>query len=422
MRGNQKDLRTTGFFHGSQGIPAETGIGEITAAFEAESSRVREASVETEKRAEAEASGLENARALNEAEWEILRARAGENIPNRFIPLVFLGLTASAAVADVVLLAPMADALAIADQAHQVYAAIAFVTVGGMSIEGLRALLNRTLNPDMRVAPEAKLGMGLRLGSAFLVFLCLAITLFSIGMWRAEVLRYGNESGWLANLLRACGPLTSTMIVSFNLGLAVVTAFFSHWFEKLVFAGAWHRAKRNLKTIPERIAKTRKRIEAIRKRLEHRLDAIAAKREKWAQAYLQHYADGRANGTLQFPMSLIWLKVGVALLFAFIALVYATRPFDLDDVTRWLTVVPGAVSVAGFVGYHAYLSRLFPTPTQIYRWRVTHRGPQSIADKFTRDLSLSINPAPPSGGEIALPPSDAVAPAPVRAVNGIHSN
>lgn len=425
MRGMQKDLRTTGFVHGSQATPAETGIGEIRAVFEAEMCRIREAAVDAEKHAEAELLALEKARVLNEAEWEIHKERAGDKIPNRLIPLIFLVLTAAAAFADVGLLSPMVDAMGIPDPTHQVLIAISFVIVGGLLIEGLLALLNRTFNPDRTGAPETKLGMGLRFGAALVVFLAVSITLFTIGMWRAEVLKYGNESGWLANLLRACGPLTSTMIVAFNIGLALMTAFFSHWYEKLVFALAWHRAKRNLKAIPKLIAKAQKRVESIRKRLEHRLEALSKKRDKWVQAYLQHYGDGRTNGTVLFPMLGLWLKVGVTFLLVFIVLVYATMPVEdqLSDLVRWLTIVLGSTAIAGIVGYRAYMSRLFPSPRQIFRQRATHYGRQTVTDEFTREISLSLNATPAPVSDKALPSGESsVTSTSVRAVNGIHSN
>jgi hypothetical protein len=336
-----------------------------------------------------------------------LRAEAGEKIPNRLVPAAFIAVTVAAAVADVVLLAPMVDAMGIPDPTHQLFVAISFVAIGGMLIEGVRALLERAFNVQTEDVPAGKRRAAFRLAAAAAV-LALAVTaLFAIGLWRAEVLKHGgDENGWLADLLRDSGPLTSTMIVSFNIGLAVVTAFFSHWWERLVFAIAWHRAKSRLNSVPRRLAREKKRVEAILKRLESRLSAVAGKRNRCIQTYLQHYADGRQNGARPFPLLGLWLKAGVTLLFAFLLLVYATLPFEerLNGTVRWLTVVFGSVAVAGLVGYRTYLARLFPSPHQLAQQRAVHYGRQTVTEEHARAASLSLAAAPPRHGEKSSAP------------------
>jgi hypothetical protein len=207
---NARTVRAVGFFHGSQGVPSETGIGEITADFEIVSSALRERAAAAEKAAEARVLAQERAERLNQEDWNRLRAEAGEKIPNRLVPAAFIAVTVAAAVADVVLLAPMVDAMGIPDPTHQLFVAISFVAIGGMLIEGVRALLERAFNVQTKDVPAGKRRAAFRLAAAAAV-LALAVTaLFAIGLWRAEVLKHGGgENGWLADLLRAKSRLNS---------------------------------------------------------------------------------------------------------------------------------------------------------------------------------------------------------------------
>ena len=344
---NIRNVEHEGFYHSSQGAPAENSLSEIDGHFNEQQAELRSRSAGPIKEHEAKLEQFRKLLPAAEARQQAVVGRLGNEAPEFFIPILMLVVGIFTMLAETVMLAPIFDAMGIADPLEQRIAAFAIGSVGAVIFHfGLESeRLSRTMSLLARV-----------LSAATLIFL------IALGLARGRQAAFAGQldNSPLSQFLNAYPVLTSIVFVFvtalFPLAAAVTFNYALRNLHDWREISSAHRAARIL---PQQLAVAQKKLEAEREKLTHDLKAIDENRKKYRQEYLVQHERGACIGGVQQPMWMVWLKATACAAVALIGcgLLFGLSPFTL--------LIPATVFLISWIYF--YQTRKHPTPAQFYK-------------------------------------------------------
>ena len=398
-----RDLKTKlieaeAFQAGTQGVDAAAQLGELEAGFSGLKQRVIQESTDRIKRLEALISNLK--RRIEEAQdhWSDLQMRSDGMPPPVVLPLTVVALAVLVVAGEAVFLAPVTDALGIADQTAQ----LIFATVIVVVTSGLVEITKHQLLAHAGPAEEGRAGAGgapegrfaRRLKVVTLVLLsALSLTLvFFLGSWRAEQMIFAaslQHSGAWKRFMSGSPELTRAVVVLLTTGLPLFVAVVFDWgLGGLRLAWEWRKARRQCHGFARGLDRAQKRLEAEEEARESRMAELDEKCREWKSSYEHHHALGKQIGAWKTPLWRVVLKIA-AVVCVIAAACFILDPYISDYIAsggvRLLLYALLCMGLGGLYAAHAVRAWDRPNAKQLFKQRATiWREPPHAAAPHTR--------------------------------------
>ncbi|MDQ3743327.1 MAG: hypothetical protein M3444_02980 [Acidobacteriota bacterium] len=378
-----KQIEAEAFQAGTQGVEATAQLSELEAGFSGLKQRVIQESTDRVKRLEALIANLK--RRLEEAQdhWSDLQMRSDGMPPPVMLPLVVVALALLVVTGEAVFLAPVTDALGIADPTAQlIFAAVIVVVTSGLVEIAKLQLMSHAEPTDQQagtgVAPAGRFARCLKI--VLLVLLsALSLTLvFFLGSWRAEQMIFAaslQHSGAWKRFMSDNPELTRAVVVLLTTGLPVFVAVVFDWgLSGLRFAWEWRKARHQCHSFARQLDRAQKRLEAEEVSRDSRLAELDEKCKEWKSSYEHHHALGKQIGARRLPLWRVLLKI------AAVVCVIGTACFILDpfvsgyvdsERARLLLYALLTLGLGGLYAAHAVRAWERPNAKQIFKQRAT---------------------------------------------------
>jgi hypothetical protein len=423
------------FRDGTQAIDNTSALDEIRARFAQAQERVKLAAADIIKSLEARVDSLTRLIADTEPRWAALDALTDGLPPGFALPLCAVLVSILMVVGEAALLAPVMDGLNVADPDLQIIVAAVIVMAASALFEiakkQIQAFLDGpqsmpansgnggsvsspTVSEDLLAQVKPLLTRGLltrskpgALKTALAVFFtALAFALItSFGWWRAEEMISASQStgGALESFISANPTLTRVVITLLSLALPIAVALAFEWgLDYLRLAREWRKARRIMIEAPQRLAETRKNLEAENEKLIARVAEIEKQKDEWTSAYLQSYALGRRIGAWRLPLWQIVVKIIAVMLLIFVALLLLDpAPDSSSSVARGLLCTFATLGAGGLYAFYAIKRWDRPSTLQLYKqmktvWRNEMKDEQPPVDETA--LPVTETAVKPNGG------------------------
>lgn len=398
-----KHIEAEAFQAGTQGVDAAAQLGELEAGFSGLKQRVIQESTERIKRLEALISNLK--RRIEEAEdhWADLQMRSDGMPPPVMLPLIVVALALLVVTGEAVFLAPVTDALGIADPAAQLtFAAVIVVVTSGL-VEITRHQLMSHAEPSAQQqagaegTPARRLPRRLKVVSLLLLSALSLTLVFFLGSWRAEQLIFAaslQHSGAWKQFMSGNPGLTRAVVVLLTTGLPVFVAVVFDWgLSGLRLAWEWRKARLQRHSFAKRLDRAQKRREAEEDSRDSRMAELDEKCKEWKSSYEHHHALGRQIGARKTSLWHVALKIAAAVCViaaaCFILNPYMSTYIESGRV-RLLLYVLLTLGLGGLYAARAFKAWDRPNARQLFKQRATiwRESPPSGAP-HARNLEVS---------------------------------
>lgn len=411
-----KDLKTRhveaeGFQAGTQGVEPDAQLKEIDSGFARLKERVRQEGTNRIKQLEATIETLK--RRLQDAEerWADLQIQTDGMAPAIVLPLLAVVIAQLVVIGEAIFLAPVMDALGIADPtAQMIFAGVIVMVTSGLVKITKRQLLSHAEQsrshqdePD-ELAQRRKIGFGGYLKAALLCFLTVVSMtfVFFLGWWRAEQMIFAAslQHGGAWKQFMANNPgLTRAVVVLLTTGLPIFVAIVFDWgLDGMRLAWEWRKAQFQNHRFARRLNAAQKQLEAENETRDSRLTELDKTCDEWKGGYEHHHALGRQIGAWKTPLWRVILKIA-AVLFVIAAICFLLDPYISNyiasDSARLFIYALVTFGLGGLYAAHAVKVWDRPSAKQLFKQRATiwRETPTTVFPALPED-SNGKKPAP----------------------------
>lgn len=379
-----KHIEAEAFQAGTQGVEAEAQLNELEAGFSELKQRVIQASTARIKRLEALISNLK--RRIDEAQdyRSDLQMRSDGMPPPVVLPLIVVTLTVLVVIGEAVFLAPVTDALGIADPTSQlIFAAVIVVVTSGLVDITKHQLMSHAETAGERQTDSDSDSSGrfaryLKIVTLVLLSVLSLTLVFFLGSWRAEQLIFAaslQHSGAWKQFMNGNPELTRAVVVLLTTGLPIFVAIVFDWgLSGLQFAWEWRKTRHQYHSFSKKLDGAQKKLEAEEEARASRMAELDEKCKEWKSSYEHHHALGKQIGAWKTPLWRVILKI------AAVVCVIAAACFILDQYAagyiastsaRLLIYTLLSLGVGGLYAARAVRAWDRPTAKQLLKQRAT---------------------------------------------------
>jgi hypothetical protein len=379
-----KSIEAEAFQAGTQRVEAEAQLREIDAGFTGLKQRVIQETSERLKRLEAAIANLKRRVEEVQDQWSDLQMRTDGMPPAIVLPLVVVCLTLLVVTGEAVFLAPVMDALGLADPIAQlVFAGVIVVVTSGLIEITKRQLLSHaeprgehaTLEEAVQQSRFAR-----HLKIVMLVMLTiLSLTLvFFLGQWRAEQMIFAaslQHAGAWKEFMAGNPGLTRAVVVLLTTGLPIFVAVVFDWgLNGLQLAWEWRKARRQCHKFSRQLGQVEKKLEAEAEAKESRLVELDEKCKEWKNSYEHHHALGKQIGAWKTPLWRVVVKIA-AVCFVIVAVCFLLDPYLSEYIfsgtARLFVYALLALGLGGLYAAHVIKAWDRPNAKQLFEQRKT---------------------------------------------------
>jgi hypothetical protein len=381
---NTKFIEAEAFQAGTQGVEPKAQLRELEAGFSGLKERVVQETAERVKRLEALIANLRRRVAEAEDRWSDLQMRTDGMPPPIVLPLVVVFLALLVITGEAVFLAPVMDALGIADPLAQLlFAGVIVIVTSGLVEITKRQLASHaetaTHNNSGEVsAPRSRFARVVKV-AVLVLFAILSLTLvFFLGQWRAEQMIFAaslqNAGAW-KQFMSSNPDLTRAVVVLLTTGLPVFVAVVFDWgLSGLSLAWEWRKVRHQSHNFSRQLDQAEKKLEAENETRASRLAELDEKCKEWTSSYEHHHALGQEIGARKTALWPVILKI-VALALVIAAVCFLLDPFVSSYLTsesvRLFIYALITLGVGGLYATHAIKSWDRPNAKQLLKQRAT---------------------------------------------------
>lgn len=342
-------LEAQAFYDGAHHLTQDSGLAQLDAQFCKESSELQGASIKRQKTIEADIKHLEEMQPEYQRDYEVLRAKLGDESPQLVVPLLIALSGAGALIGEAIMLAPSLDAIGIANPVAQLAAALSLAaftaTIFHLAFE---TVLTNRWSFMFRIIWRVLGIWGL-------------ISMTAWGVMRGYQVAFAADisENPLGQFLRGHPLLASIFYVFVTLGAPLAAAgALTYSASHIREAVQYYKAKNKAMYVSRHLPILTKSLESERESLKHGLKAIDEKGKQWKGAYSLFHERGQKRGALKPPF---WTVVLKASLFAILALIVVSF---LVLAHPLFLLFPIAVFIAAFLYFRH--ERNHPTPSQFF--------------------------------------------------------
>lgn len=379
-----RHIEAEAFQAGTQGVEPKAQVRELEAGFTGMKERVVQETTDQIKRLEALIANLRRRVAEAQDRWSDLQMRTDGMPPAIVLPLVVVLLALLVVTGEGIFLAPVMDALGIADPVAQLVFAGVIVIV----TSGLVEITKRQLASHAEAAAHQKTGeVPASQGSlarilkvaAPVLFAMLSLTLvFFLGRWRAEQMIFAaslQHAGAWKQFMSSNPDLTRAVVVLLTTGLPVFVAVVFDWgLRGLSLAWEWRKARHQAHRFSQQLDHVGKKLEAENAGRESRLAELDEKCKEWTSSYEHHHAMGREIGAWKMPVWRVILKIAAVVL-VIAALCFLLDPiisgYITSEAVRLFSYALLTLGLGGLYGAYAIQAWDRPSAKQLFKQRAT---------------------------------------------------
>ena len=380
------------------------------------------------KRLEALIANLRRRVAEAQDRWSDLQMRTDGMPPAIVLPLFAVVIAQLVVIGEAIFLAPVMDALGIADPAAQmVFAGVIVIVTSGLVEITKRQLLSHAEQDESNhdeqdeLAERRKIGFGVYLKAALLCFLTvISLTfVFFLGRWRAEQMIFAaslQHAGAWKQFMSSNPDLTRAVVVLLTTGLPVFVAVVFDWgLDGMRLAWEWRKAQFQNHRFGRRLNVAQKQLEAENETRDSRLTELDKTCDEWKGGYEHHHALGKQIGAWKTPLWRVILKIA-AVLFVIAAICFLLDPYISNYITsdsaRLFIYALVTFGLGGLYAAHAVRAWDRPSAKQLFKQRATiWRGTPTTGFSALPDYSNGKEPAPAMLDAMTQPSERQAAPA-----------
>jgi hypothetical protein len=381
---NTKFIEAEAFQAGTQGVESEAQLREIDAGFTGLKQRVIQETTERLRSLEAAIANLKRRVEEAQDQWSDLQMRTDGMPPAIVLPLVGVCLALLVVTGEAVFLAPVMDALGLADPIAQlVFAGVIVVVTSGLIEITKRQLLSHAEPVSDHVTREETSQQSRSARYLKIVMLVslsvLSLTLvFFLGRWRAEQMIFAaslQHAGAWKQFMASNPDLTRAVVVLLTTGLPIFVAVVFDWgLNGLQLAWEWRKARHQCHKFSRQLGQTEKKLEAETEAKESRLAELDEKCNEWKNSYEHHHALGKQIGAWKTPLWRVVVRIA-AVCFVMVAICFLLDPY----VSEYIFSVPArlfiyallALGLSGLYAAHVIKAWDRPNAKQLFEQRKT---------------------------------------------------
>ncbi len=413
-----RNIEAEGFQAGTQGVEPEAQLKEIESGFARLKERVKQEATDRIKQLEAAIQTLKGRLQDAEERWSDFQIQTDGMPPAIVLPLCAVSVALLVVTGEGFFLAPVMDALGIADRtAQMLFASVIVMVTSGLVKITKRQLLSHTTEYPEHEAPRdttpRRGGFGRYLKAALLIFLTLiSLTfVFFLGWWRAEQMIFAaslQHTGAWKQFMADNPGLTRAVVVLLTTGLPIFVAIVFDWgLDGLRLAWEWRKARHQVRRFGKLLNSTEKKLESENEARDSKLAELDKTCDEWKSGYEHHHAMGKQIGAWKAPLWRVILKIA-AVVFILAALCFLLDPlisaYIVSEAARLFIYALVTFGFGGLYAAHAIKAWDRPNAKQLLKQRAT----------IWREAPSLIQPALPesaNGKKATAPPIDAVHPA-----------
>lgn len=410
-----RNIEAEGFQAGTQGLEPEAQLNEIDSGFARLKERVKQEATDRIKQLEAAIQTLGHRLQDADERWSDFQIQTDGMPPAIVLPLCAVWVALLVVTGEGVFLAPVMDALGIADRTAQMLFAsvIVIVTSGLVKITKRQLLSHTTEDPEHEASKETtprRGGLGRYLKAALLIFLTIISLafVFFLGWWRAEQMIFAaslQHTGAWKQFMADNPGLTRAVVVLLTTGLPIFVAIVFDWgLDGLRLAWEWRKARNQVRKFGKLLNSTEKRLESENEARESKLAELDTTCEEWKSAYEHNHAMGKQIGARKIPLWRVTLKIA-AVVFILAALCFLLDPlistYIVSEAARLFIYGLVTFGFGGLYAAHAIKAWDRPNAKQLLKQRAT-------IWRETSTLIQSALPENTNGKKPIAPPIDAV--------------
>src|ERR1051326_1942780 len=332
-----RNIEAEGFQAGTQGVKPEAQLQEIDSGFGRLKERVKQKATDRIKHLEAAIQTLRDRLQDAEERWSDFQIQTDGMPPAIVLPLCAVCVALLVVTGEGVFLAPVMDALGIADRtAQMLFASVIVMVTSGLVKITKRQLLSHTTDPEHEASEETTArrgGLGRYLKAALLIFLTIiSLTfVFFLGWWRAEQMIFAaslQHTGAWKQFMADNPGLTRAVVVLLTTGLPIFVAIVFDWgLDGLRLAWEWRKARNQVRRFGKLLNSTEKRLESENEARESKLAELDKMCEEWKSGYEHNHAMGKQIGAWKTPLWRVILKIA-AVVFILAAVCFLLDPLN----------------------------------------------------------------------------------------------
>jgi len=402
-----KHIEAEAFQAGTQGVAPNAQLSELEAGFTGLKERVVQETTDRIKRLEALITNLRRRAAEAQDRWSDLQMRTDGMPPAIVLPLVVVLLALLVVTGEAIFLAPVMDALGIADPVEQlIFAGVIVIVTSGLVEITKRQLVSHvkaaTDNNTAEVAASHGRFARVLKVAVLALFAILSLTLvFFLGQWRAEQMIFAaslQQSGAWKQFMSTNPDLTRAVVVLLTTGLPVFVAVVFDWgLSGLSLAWEWRKARHQAHNFSRQLDQSEKKLEAENENRASRVMELDEKCKEWTSSYEHHHALGQEIGARKTPLWRVILKI-VAVVLVIAAICFLLDPFASDYLTseslRLFSYVLITLGVGGLYAAHAIKAWDRPNAKQLFKQRATLWRDSSIRNLQEKPRGIDKDFAP----------------------------
>jgi ABC-type multidrug transport system fused ATPase/permease subunit len=408
---NTRDIQAEGFQAGTQGVEPEAQLKEIDSGFGRLKERVKQEATDRIKQLEAAIETLKARLKDAEERWGDFQIQTDGMPPAIVLPLCAVAVALLVVTGEGFFLAPVMDALGIADRtAQMVFASvIVMVTSGLVKITKRQLLSHAEEDPDHQYAETEtpRRGRFARYLKASLVIFLTVVSLtfvFFLGWWRAEQMIFAaslQHTGAWKQFMADNPGLTRAVVVLLTTGLPIFVAIVFEWgLDGLRLAWEWRKARYEVRRFGKLLNRTEKKLESENETRDSKLAELNETCEEWKNGYAHHHAMGKQIGAWKTPLWRVILKIA-AVVFILAAACFLLDPlisaYVVSEAARLFIYALVTLGFGGLYAAHAIKAWDRPNAKQLFKQRAT----------IWRDAPTLLQPTLPennNGKKSILPP------------------
>lgn len=379
-----KHIEAEAFQAGTQGVEPMAQLRELEAGFTGMKERVVQETTDRIKRLEALIANLRRRVAEAQDRWSDLQMRTDGMPPGIVLPLVVVLLAFLVVTGEAIFLAPVMDALGIADPIAQlVFAGVIVIVTSGLVEITKRQLVSHaeaaTHNNTGEVsAPQGRFARVLKVALLVLLTILSLTFVFFLGRWRAEQMIFAaslQHAGAWKQFMSSNPDLTRAVVVLLTTGLPVFVAVVFDWgLCGLSLAWEWRKARHQAHSFSRQLDHAEKKLEAENEARGSRLTELDEKCKEWTSSYEHHHALGREIGAWKMPIWRVILKIA-AIVFVIAALCFLLDPiisqYITSEAVRLFSYALLTLGLGGLYGAYAIKAWDRPSAEQLFKQRAT---------------------------------------------------
>jgi len=382
-----RHVEAEGFQAGTQGVDPDAQLNEIDSSFARLKERVRQEATDRIKQLEAMIETLKRRLLDAEERWSDLQIQTDGMSPAIVLPSCAVAIALLVVFGEAVFLAPVMDALGIADPTSQIiFASVIVMVTSGLVKVSKRQLLshaeqtNSDYSDENEDAKRTRTAFGGYLKATLVCFLTIvSLTfVFFLGWWRAEQMIFAaslQRAGAWKQFLSNNPGLTRAVVVLLTTGLPIFVAIVFEWgLDEMRLAWEWRKARFQTHRFAKRLNAAEKKLESENEALNSRLLELDKTCDEWKGGYQHHHALGKQIGAWKTPLWRVILKI-TAVLFVIAAVCFLLDPYLSSyipsDSARVFVYALVTLGLGGLYAAHSIKAWDRPNARQLSRQRAT---------------------------------------------------